>query len=381
ASDNIVLLTSASQQSFCRQYKTETPHKDYFKPTGEMGSSVHMMCYDDAAVGVYEHLKPIRGDSWIMVWDVRERQYQGWDPDISHSLYMGIEGKVRIFYVPSPISTLPIRNIITIWQCNYAVNKRILFGVISEVIKHPEITTNGVYHTMFGVVDPTCLHPGASKKDLLLHVFMNERGTKKLRGTVERGQIIRTSNMMVFSAKSVVRFSSACSEEFELITDYENYRVIDVEKAEITRLREWWASHHHELPPKAQQTDPSQQVAQPPRVQDTVRVEDSARVKDTNQPIKRTYPSPRGSSTPAKHKDERVDTSESGWPGTYEAGAMEEEQGPWRKNRGHGGGTEAMEEEQGPWRKNRGHGGGTEAMEEEQGPWRRNRGHVVLFSW
>ncbi|XP_042227903.1 uncharacterized protein LOC121870203 isoform X2 [Homarus americanus] len=281
------------------------------KPTGEMGSSVHMMCYDDAAVGVYEHLKPIRGDSWIMVWDVRERQYQGWDPDISHSLYMGIEGKVRIFYVPSPISTLPIRNIITIWQCNYAVNKRILFGVISEVIKHPEITTNGVYHTMFGVVDPTCLHPGASKKDLLLHVFMNERGTKKLRGTVERGQIIRTSNMMVehynnkyvakvFSAKSVVRFSSACSEEFELITDYENYRVIDVEKAEITRLREWWASHHHELPPKAQQTDPSQQVAQPPRVQDTVRVEDSARVKDTNQPIKRTYPSPRGSSTPAK---------------------------------------------------------------------------------
>ncbi|KAG7165758.1 hypothetical protein Hamer_G025251, partial [Homarus americanus] len=324
ASDNIVLLTSASQQSFCRQYKTETPHKDYcdiatmepntqaimvanlslgaikdhlppnrvhqelskgkkptdtavFIPTGEMGSGVDMMCYDDAAVGVYKDLKPIRGDSWIMVWDVRERQYQGWDPDISHSLYMGIEGK-----------------------CNYAANKRILFGVISEVIKHPEITTNGVYHTIIGVVDPTCLHPGASRTDLLLHTFMNERGTKKLRGTVERGQIIRTSNMMVFSATSVVRFSSACSEEFEPITDYENYRVTDVEKAEITRLREWWASHHHELPPKAQQTDPSQQVAQPPRVQDTVRVEDSARVKDTDRPIKRTYPSPRGSSTPAK---------------------------------------------------------------------------------
>ncbi|KAG7165760.1 hypothetical protein Hamer_G025253 [Homarus americanus] len=269
-----------------------------------MGSAIEVMFNDDLAHDLNEHLKKTQEDKWVMICGYKLQK---------RALYVGMGGNVRIFYVPSLSSPLPDINMITIWECRKNIDKRIMYGVIKEVVKHPTITIRGTYHTLLSIVDPTCLHPRASINDMLLHIFLNEPNLVKLRGTVERGQIIRTSNMMVehynnkyvakvFSAKSVVRFSSACSEEFEPITDYENYRVTDVEKAEITRLREWWASHHHELLSWVQQRDRSQQVAQPPRVQDTVRVEDSARVKDTDRPIKRTYPSPRGSSTPAKRK-------------------------------------------------------------------------------
>ncbi|KAG7161139.1 hypothetical protein Hamer_G027048, partial [Homarus americanus] len=151
-------------------------------PTEEMGSALEVMFHEDLALGVDEHLKKIQEDQWLMICGYRQES----------SLYVGMEGSVRIFYVPSHTNPLPYRNIITIWECRLEMKKRMLYGVVREVVKHPQITKIGSHHTLLSLVDPTCLHPGVDQDDIILHIFINDPGKVKLRGTVERGQIIRT---------------------------------------------------------------------------------------------------------------------------------------------------------------------------------------------
>ncbi|KAG7175688.1 uncharacterized protein LOC121857748 [Homarus americanus] len=170
-------------------------------PNGEFGDSVDMTCSDDTAVALDEHLRKIHGDSWIMARGIQINPYYGWEDNVKYTIVLGLqcvgEGEVWLVSCRPPITKKPIKNLTTISQCNNPINKRTLFAVINEIIKKPQRTTKGTYHLILCLVDPTCLEHNAPRKNLPLHMFLNDYSIKNLPGVISRGDIIQVKNMVV----------------------------------------------------------------------------------------------------------------------------------------------------------------------------------------
>ncbi|XP_042204394.1 uncharacterized protein LOC121854070, partial [Homarus americanus] len=202
-----------------------------------------------------------------MARGIQINPYYGWEDNMEYTIVLGLqcveEGEVWLVSCRPPITKKPIKNLTTISQCNNPINKRTLFAVINEIIKKPQRTTKGTYHLILCLVDPTCLEHNAPRKNLPLHMFLNDYSIKNLPGVISRGDIIQVKNMVVklhqhrsygkvYSSKSVARYPSSVGHDLVAVTDKENYVLTEEEKEIIIHLKEWWAKHCSEFTPQGE---------------------------------------------------------------------------------------------------------------------------------
>ncbi|XP_042866178.1 uncharacterized protein LOC122249413 isoform X3 [Penaeus japonicus] len=136
-----------------------------------------------------------------------------------------------------------------------------LFAVVNEVVKPPTLTARQSHHMLLGLVDPSCLHEGSQRPDLLLHVFINDKVSNKplgdLPGGIASGDVILVRDMFtelyqvenkvhgkVYSASQIVKFNFD-GDTVTTVTHSNSYALTDVDRNHVLHLRQWWNQVKH----------------------------------------------------------------------------------------------------------------------------------------